>query len=78
MQAKSAKVVTLVQNVRKVLPRVGTRKLYHKCLMEPLGTLKIGRDRLFTIMKANHLDIKPKRQYPVTPTHIIAFINIKI
>src|SRR5690554_5553197 len=35
-------------------------------LQEPLQALHICRDRLFAIMKANHLDIKPKRQYRVT------------
>jgi len=47
------------------MPRIGTRKLYH--LLKPeLKDLGIGRDRLFAILKANHLLIKPKRQYHVT------------
>lgn len=65
LQQKSAEVVSLVQQVRHQLPRVGTRKLYHM-LHEPLRAINIGRDALFSIMKANHLDIKPKRQYRVT------------
>jgi putative transposase len=57
--------VNTFSTIRHQLPRVGTRKLYHM-LQEPLQALHIGRDSLFAIMKANHLDIKPKRQYRVT------------
>lgn len=45
--------------------RLGTRKLY-ETLHEPLRQLGIGRDRLFDILRANHLQIVPKRQYQVT------------
>jgi len=65
MQVKSKAVITLVQEVRHILPRVGTRKLYHM-LYKPLQELGVGRDALFAIMRANHLDIKPKRQYRTT------------
>ncbi|MDD3900342.1 MAG: hypothetical protein PHX22_03855 [Dysgonamonadaceae bacterium] len=51
-QLKAQEVVTLVQGIRHLLPRVGTRKLYH-ILEEPLRALYIGRDSLFMIMKAN-------------------------
>jgi len=65
LQLKSEEAVSLVQQIRHQLPRIGTRKLYHM-LNEPLRSLHIGRDCLFAIMKANHLDIKPKRQYRIT------------
>ena len=55
----------LVQAVRKQMPRLGTRKLYHM-LKKPLQEIGVGRDKLFAIVKANHLDIKPKRSYHVT------------
>ena len=47
------------------MPRLGTRKLYHmlKASLEPLS---VGRDKLFRILKANHLLIKPKRSYHIT------------
>lgn len=61
----ASKVVDMVLRVRERMPRLGTRKLYHK-LYPALNELGIGRDRLFKIMKANHLDIEPKRQYHVT------------
>lgn len=47
------------------MPRIGTRKLYH-LLKEKLNELGVGRDRLFAIMKANHLQIIPKRRYHIT------------
>lgn len=65
MQKKSEETLLLVQGVRHSLPRIGTRKLYHM-LHEPLQALGVGRDTLFAIMKANQLDIKPKRQYRTT------------
>jgi transposase InsO family protein len=46
-------------------PRIGTRKLYH-ILNNKLRELKVGRDKFFSILKANHLLIKPKRSYHVT------------
>lgn len=62
---KAWEAISLVQDMRHQLLRVGTRKLYHM-LQDPLKALHIGRDSLFTIMKANLLDIKPKRQYRIT------------
>ena len=58
-------VVELVNEQRAVQPRLGTRKLYH-ILNLKLKTLKVGRDKFFGILKANHLLIKPKRSYHVT------------
>lgn len=64
-QAVASEVVDLVQSIRVEQPRIGTRKLYH-ILKQPLQELGIGRDRLFTILKANKMLIKPKRSYHVT------------
>lgn len=55
----------MVEEVRMRMPRIGTRKLHH-LLKEELKELGVGRDRLFAIMKANNLQIVPKRQYHVT------------
>jgi len=62
---KASLVVDLVQEVRRSLPRLGTRKLYYK-LQDQLELLNIGRDKLFTILKANHLLIIPRRIYRTT------------
>ena len=61
----ATQVVSLVKQVRRELPRVGTRKL-HYMLREPLSELGVGRDKLFAILKANNLDIKPVRSYRTT------------
>lgn len=47
------------------MPKIGTRKLYY-LLEEELKELKIGRDKLFRILKANQLLIKPRKKYHVT------------
>ena len=47
------------------MPRIGVRKLYH-LLKEPLTALGVGRDKLFDVLRANHLLVVPKRQYRQT------------
>lgn len=58
-------VVELVNGFRMRMPRIGGKKLYFllKCYLKPL---KVGRDKLFDILRANGLLIRPKRQYHVT------------
>ena len=58
-------VVGLVKSVRMIMPRIGGKKLYH-ILQQRLQDLGVGRDKLFTILRANKLLIKPKRQYHIT------------
>ena len=55
----------MVQNIRNLMPKLGTRKLYH-ILKDELSILKVGRDKLFRILKANNLLIKPKKVYHIT------------
>jgi putative transposase len=59
------KVVQMVMEVRQQMPRLGTRKLYY-LLEAHLNDIGVGRDKLFAILKANHMLIKPKRSYRVT------------
>lgn len=47
------------------MPRIGTRKLYY-LLLPHLRELGVGRDRLFQILKANHMLVKQKKQYHIT------------
>ena len=64
-QSKADKVISFVNDIRVLMPRIGTRKLYH--MLEPsLQELNVGRDKLFAILKANHMLIKPKRNYRIT------------
>ena len=58
-------VVDLVREKRIRMPRLGTRKLYF-LLEDQLKELKVGRDKLFRILKANHLLIVPKKSYHIT------------
>ena len=64
-KGSAQEVIGMVLPIRSRMPRIGTRKLYH-ILQPKLNQLGIGRDKLFTIMKANHLNILPERSYRVT------------
>ena len=53
-----------VMSIRGMMPRLGTRKLYH--LIKPLmerSSIKMGRDVLFDFLRAEHLLIRPKKKY---------------
>jgi len=45
--------------------KLGTRKLYYK-LQDDLTKLSVGRDKLFDILRANHMLINPSRSYHIT------------
>ncbi|SHG38503.1 Transposase InsO and inactivated derivatives [Cnuella takakiae] len=66
-QHRAARVKALVDKHRKVLPRLGTRKLHH-LMGEELRSkgLKIGRDGLFALLGSHDLLIKPRRRYVQT------------
>ena len=64
-QSKAGKVVAMVACIRNTMPRIGTRKLYY-LLFDKLQLLKIGRDKFFDILRANHLLVQPKRSYHIT------------
>ncbi len=49
-------------------PRIGTRKLHHLLHNQPNDSLKVGRDRLFSILGERRLLVLPKRAYHKT-TH---------
>jgi putative transposase len=64
---KEGQVKALALAERKLLPRVGTRKIYH--LIEPAlrqQGLKFGRDKLFKLLRENDLLIKPGKRYTQT------------
>jgi transposase InsO family protein len=64
-QLVTAQVVELVFSVRQQMPRIGTRKLYY-LLQDQLSNIGVGRDKLFAILKANHMLIRPKKNYRKT------------
>lgn len=55
----------MVQELRLIMPKIGARKLYY-LLEDKLKEIRVGRDMLFRILKANHMLIKPKRHYHIT------------
>lgn len=57
----------MVHNYRKQLPRLGGRKLYAliKTELDQLP-VSIGRDKLFEILRANELLVKPKKSFART------------
>lgn len=65
--AQLAPVAALVQQVRRHLPRVGTRKLHHLLSgqFQEQG-IKLGRDGLFAYLRAEHLLVTPRRSYTKT------------
>lgn len=66
-QVQLEPVKTLVQQVRKRLPRLGTRKLYYLLQGEfqTLG-IKLGRDGLFDYLRQQQLLVRPKKNYTKT------------
>lgn len=62
---RAAKVIGLIKEVRLQMPRIGTRKLYY-LLENRLQEIGVGRDKMFAILKANHLLVKPHRAYHKT------------
>jgi transposase InsO family protein len=60
-------VLGLVQEERKLLPRIGGKKVYH-LISEVMKQkeVKMGRDKLFTVMRDNGLLIAPRRRYVQT------------
>lgn len=62
---RAGTVVQSVERIRAEMPRVGCRKLYHM-LRPQLRILSVGRDKLFSILRANHMLVSPVRSYHVT------------
>ncbi len=49
------------------MPRIGTRKLYYLLANSfKYNALKIGRDKLFDILKANNMLVKARKSYQKT------------
>jgi transposase InsO family protein len=69
-QADQLQIVhALVVQQRRLMPRVGTRKL-HYLLKDELDAkgIKLGRDGLFRLLRCSHMLITPKKNYTKT-TH---------
>ena len=60
---KEQMILSEVKKIRQCQPRVGARKL-HKMLNK--ADIKIGRDKLFTLLRENNLLVKPRRNFRKT------------
>ena len=60
-------ILLYVREIRNQQPRVGTRKLYAllKEIMKA-NEIKMGRDKLFTLLRTQDLLVKPRRRRRVT------------
>lgn len=66
-KASVPKALALIESVlalRKQMPRLGVRKLYH--LLQSEYQVSIGRDKLFSVLKEKGLLVCKKRKYTVT------------
>lgn len=61
-------ILGFVQAIRISQPRIGTRKLHHLLLAQAQTALKIGRDKLFDLLRWQRLLVPNKRAYHKT-TH---------
>lgn len=64
--ALDQKVVDFVAQKRLRQPRMGTRKLHYLLHCQPQHALKVGRDRLFSILRERRLLVTRKRAYHKT------------
>jgi len=64
-QKTALTVIALVCKIRNVMPKLGGKKLYY-LLQSELSELNVGRDKLFRILRANHMLIVPKKSYHIT------------
>ena len=62
-----APVKQMVMEIRRFMPRLGTRKLYHllRARFEEQG-VKLGRDRFFDYLRDQHLLVQPLKRYTKT------------
>lgn len=60
-------VKDLVLEKRKKMPRLGTRKLYYLLKKDfEEKKLKLGRDKLFEVLRENNLLVRKRKRYAVT------------
>ena len=59
-------VVDMVQKVRRQMPRLGGKKLYHLLGSDLRQMGSIGRDKFFDILRDNDLLVVPKHSYTRT------------
>lgn len=71
------KILSLVLERRKQLPREGGKKLYRVILpkLRELG-IQIGRDKLFSILRKHNQLVRPKKRYVRTSYHLFQQLEV--
>lgn len=59
-------IIQMVQKKRKLMPRLGGRKLYSLLKPDIPLNIPVGRDKFFSILRENHLLVKRKRYRAIT------------
>jgi len=61
-------ILRKVYKIRNEMPKIGTRKIHYLLRKELLsnGTVSLGRDRLFDLLRQNNMLIIRKRKYAIT------------
>lgn len=54
-------ILSFVRDHRRLMPKIGTRKLHHKMINDLPRDLHMGRDAFFDLLRDNHLLIRQKR-----------------
>lgn len=68
-EAEQEQITSMVKEIRTTHPRLGTRKLMKK--IEPdlaQNDLKMGRDRLFDLLRSKQMLISPRKSRKITTT----------
>lgn len=66
-QQRNQQIIELVYQQRRLMPRLGTRKLYHLIKDHfPQKGFKLGRDGLFACLRSHGLLVRPARSYRKT------------
>lgn len=66
-QEQEQQVKELIEKQRKRLPRLGGKKLYHQIKADlQTKSIRIGRDKVFGVLRKHNLLILPKRRYVQT------------
>jgi len=67
-------VIDTIKNIRELMPKCGTRKLYHLLKREHKESIHIGRDALFDVLRNNRMLVRQRRKKVVT-THTYHWLN---
>lgn len=64
--SRAEAVTAFVHEVRRRQPCIGTRKLHHKMQESAEMSVKVGRDKLFEMLRERHMLVKKPRAYHKT------------